>query len=58
MGAAANFFTNLMYSSEMACSLMFEDFRGCPYNAFSRPCIAFLSSSCALLAVASLLIGA
>ena len=57
MGARTNFFTNLIYSSEMACSLMFEDARGCRYNVFTKPYIALLSSSCTALAIAALLIG-
>ena len=52
-----NYFTNVIRSSEMLCSLMFEDARGCPYNSFTPRSIAALSCSTAFIAVVSLLAG-
>ena len=50
-------FANLLASSEMYCSLRYEDVRGCPYNAFDHRAIAVLASASAALALVSLAIG-
>jgi len=52
-----NYFTELIQSSELLCSLMFEDAKGCPYNSFTPRSIAVLSCSSSLLAIVSLLAG-
>lgn len=57
MGERANKFMNLVHSSEMMCSLLYEDVRGCPYNSFTPGNIAVLSLASSFLAVASLVIG-
>ena len=44
----------LCASSEMYCSLRFEDARGCPYNKFDAHGIAALSAANVLVAVVSL----
>ena len=58
MGKCRKFFTNMVESSEMACSLLYEDIGGCPYNTFTPSGIAALSSLCTVFAVISLIIGA
>ena len=49
---------DILAASEMYCSLRFEDFMGCPYRIFSRKGIAVLSSSVAVLAIVSIVVGA
>ena len=44
-------------TSEMLCSLLLEDVRGCPYRMFSRRDIALASASAALIAIASIAFG-
>ena len=44
-------------SSEMLCSLLFEDVRGCPYHLFSRQTIAAASVAAAVFAIACIVIG-
>ena len=46
----------ILNSSEMYCSLRYEDFRGCPYNMFDSFGIGMLAVSCSLLAALSLLV--
>ena len=50
--------SNLLASSEMYCSLKFEDFRGCGYGIFTQRGIAALSTGAAALAIISLITGA
>lgn len=46
------------YSSEMFCSLMYEDYRGCPYNTFSSSQIAFMSFALCVISAVSITLGA
>ena len=55
MSGATAFFTKMLESSEMYCSLKYEDARGCPYNLFSPCDIATLWTVSALLSLVSLL---
>ena len=48
----------ILAASEMYCSLMLEDFRGCPYNVFTRKGISVLAISISALAIASIIAGA
>ena len=50
-------FYSVFASSEMLCSLLFEDVRGCPYQLFTKRSIAAISASMTLIAVASLAFG-
>ena len=50
-------FSKLLDSSEMFCSLKYEDVKGCPYNAFTPRGIAALSITSSFLAIISLFIG-
>ena len=54
MGERETCFSKVIDSSEMACSLRFEDVRGCPYGIFTSEGIAILSIASSLLAVISL----
>ena len=58
MGERTTGFAKIIDSSEMACSLRFEDVRGCPYNTFTPRGIAALSLTSSILAIVSLLMGA
>ena len=49
---------DILESSEMYCSLKFEDYRGCAFNVFTRRGIAFLSASIFVIAAASIAFGA
>ena len=51
------FFRNALDSSEMYCSLKFEDFRGCPYGIFTQRGIAVLSAASSCIAVLSIAFG-
>ena len=51
-------FASILFSSEMYCSLKFEDAKGCPYNAFDNRTIAVLASASIVLGIASLALGA
>lgn len=55
---AASAFRDVLDSSEMYCSLKYEDFHGCPYGVFTRKGIAALSSASACVAVLSIAFGA
>ena len=44
--------------SEMLCSLMFEDFRGCAYGMFARREIVFASMVVTVLAIIAIALGA
>ena len=57
MGERAKNFMNLVNSSEMACSLRYEDINGCPYNSFTPRSIAALSVSSSVMALVSLIVG-
>lgn len=57
MGERTKFFKGLVDSSEMICSLKYEDMRGCPYGSFTRHDIVEFSLTCSALAIVSLLIG-
>lgn len=57
MGESAKFFRNLIDSSEMICSLKYEDMRGCPYEAFGRHEIIAFSTICVVLAALALIAG-
>lgn len=57
MGERAKFLMNLIDSSEMACSLRYEDMGGCPYNTFTPRGIAALSSISVVSAIVSLVFG-
>lgn len=57
MSKRVNNFKNLLESSEMVCSLKYEDARGCPYGSFTPRSIAVLSTAGAFLAIVSLLVG-
>ena len=54
MCTAKDVFKKLFRSSEMLCSLAFEDVRGCPYNVFTSQGIAAMSAASTALAVISL----
>ena len=58
MGNLATGFSKLIDSSEMACSLKFEDVKGCPYNSFTPKGIAALSFACSFFAIVSLFVAA
>lgn len=45
-------------SSEMYCSLRYEDFHGCPYNLFTPEGIALLSGASSIVACIALVLGA
>lgn len=47
----------LLDSSEMMCSLRFESMLGCPYNLFTRPGIAALSTGAVVIGIISLILG-
>ena len=57
MGERTRNLSKLLDSSEMFCSLKYEDVRGCPYNAFTPRGIAALSITSSFLAIVSLLAG-
>ena len=46
------------YSSEMFCSLKYEDYRGCPYNMFSHSQIAWMSAAVFAISTCSIILGA
>ena len=50
--------SDILASSEMYCSLRFEDMHGCPYDVFTRAGIASLSAGAGIIAVVSLILGA
>ena len=58
MGERKRFLSDIIDASEMACSLMTEDFKGVAYNTFTRASIASLSIGCTLVAIVSLAFGA
>ena len=47
----------VLESSEMFCSLKFEDIGGCAYGMFTRAGVRALTVSCSVVAVASLIFG-
>ena len=49
---------SIMESSEMFCSLLTEDFRGCAYHVFSNTGIATLATGSAVVAILALVLGA
>ena len=49
-------FYSVFASSEMFCSLLFEDMRGCPYRLFSKRTIAATSVVVAVFAIACIVI--
>lgn len=53
-----NFSEAVLDTSEMYCSLRFEDAKGCAYHKFSSSDIALLSTLCMIISVASLIAGA
>ena len=57
MGDRAKNFMNLIDSSEMLCSLRYEDIGGCPYNTFTPRSIAVLSTLSSVMALVSLIVG-
>ena len=48
----------ILESSEMYCSLRYEDYRGCRYGVFTKNGIAVLSLALSVVAVVSLVLGA
>ena len=46
------------YSSEMYCSLKYEDYHGCPYNMFTHSQIAWMSAAVFVISTCSLILGA
>lgn len=56
MGEHKTFFAKAIDASEMACSLIYEDVKGCPYHAFTPRSIAALSISSSILALLSLFV--
>ena len=58
MGERTGFFSAVISSSEMYCSLRYESIGGCPYHAFTHRGIAMLAAASSFLAIASLLIAA
>lgn len=58
MGKYSKFLSKIIDSSEMACSLRFEDFKGCPYDTFTSEGIAALSLASSFLALLSLIVSA
>ena len=55
MGNCKKLFVRLLESSEMYCSLRYEDVRGCPYHLFDARSIAMLATSCTACAIVSLI---
>ena len=49
---------SILESSEMYCSLRYEDYKGVPYHMFTRGGIAVLSGAGSLLAILSIVVGA
>ena len=49
---------NILDSSEMYCSLVTEDFRGCSYNLFSKNNVQLLATAGSAIAIISLIFGA
>ena len=49
---------SVLESSEMYCSLRYEDYKGVPYHMFTRGGIAALSGAGSLLAILSIVVGA
>ena len=49
---------DVLLASEMYCSLMFEDVRGCRYGKFTPTAISVLSASSAVVAALALFFGA
>lgn len=58
MGERIAYVSELFKSSEMYCSLRYEDYRGCPYNKFTPRGIATLAVVCYAFAALSLVLGA
>ncbi len=56
--AASRFVWDVLYSSEMYCSLKLEDFKGCAYGVFTQKGIAALCVGAALIGGISLALGA
>lgn len=56
MGERKEFIARIADSSEMICSLKYEDVRGIPYNAFTREGIAALTAASSFFAILSILI--
>ena len=55
---ASRAFRNVLESSEMYCSLKYEDFRGCAYGVFTRRGVAALSAVSCCVATLSIVAGA
>ena len=51
-------FWKIVASSEMACSLLTEDVRGCAYNKFSHMDVAVCASVVSLISLISIFVGA
>ena len=58
IGVAKARMRGILETSEMYCSLKFEDARGFQYNRFNAKGIAFLSSATALIAIVAIVAGA
>ena len=56
MGERTRHFSKMLDSSEMFCSLRFEDVKGCPYNTFTPRGIAVLSLASSIMALVSLIV--
>ena len=57
MGEQTRSLSKLFDSSEMFCSLKYEDVKGCPYNTFTPRGIAALSVASSILAIIALFAG-
>ena len=53
-----DWFWRIVASSEMACSLLTEDVRGCAYNKLTHADVAVCASAISLIALVSVLLGA
>ena len=51
-------FNSILLSSEMYCSLLLEDVRGCAYGKLTRRQAAFLGSSATLFGIVCVFLGA
>lgn len=49
---------DVLYRSEMWCSLAYEGISGCPFNAFSRKAVGALASSATFVGIMALVFGA
>ena len=56
-GGMRNRLVAVLEASEMFCSLLFEDYRGCSYGIFTRKGIALASTAAAIIAMTAIFFG-